>query len=116
MLVLPDLLAAWGTQQFPQVFAAIVQQLPITALPLQQGLSQSSHVTDSPRTAILLHDRATDDWLYLKAGLFYSGIIAGSCCADDPTPLCEQTEYCEILFEIDRHTAVTRVSLLPSTA
>ena len=31
--------------------------------------------------------------------------------ADDPTPMCEQTEYCELWFDIDKTTAEARVSM-----
>ena len=32
--------------------------------------------------------------LRVKAGIFYTGIIAGCSCADDPTPIDELNEYC----------------------
>lgn len=112
MIHLPNVVNAWDTPDFQAVFIASIQALEITALPLQQALAHSSHVSDSPRTVVILDSSATADLIRVKTGIFYGGMIAGSCCADDPTPLCEQTEYCELQVEIDRQTAITRVSLL----
>lgn len=48
----------------------------------------------------------------VRAGIFYTGVIAGCNCADDPSPIDEQNEYCVIQFVIDRTTAESIVSLL----
>jgi len=53
------------------------------------------------------------DYIRVKAGVFYTSIIAGCSCADDPTPIDELSEYCEVQFDINRLTANTQVSLLP---
>jgi len=45
----------------------------------------------------------------VRAGVFYRGIIAGSCCIDDPTPVEPHEEYCELEFRIDRETGETEV-------
>jgi hypothetical protein len=50
--------------------------------------------------------------LLVKAGIFYRGVIAGCSCADDPSPMDETSEYCEVLFEIDRRTGEATVSLV----
>ena len=47
-----------------------------------------------------------------KAGIFYTGIIPGCSCANDPTPETEYSEYCEVLFDINKRTAETLVTLL----
>jgi hypothetical protein len=38
------------------------------------------------------------DCIQVKAGLLYTGIIVGCSCADDPTPVDEINEYCEMQF------------------
>ena len=50
--------------------------------------------------------------ILVKAGIFYTGIIAGCSCADDPTPLDEQNEYCELELNINKETAETTIVLL----
>lgn len=105
-------LQAWGTPAFRDTLKAEIAALGPADLPLQQGLSGSSYATDTPPQAVILSASDAGDCLRVKAGLFYAGIIAGCSCADDPTPVDEQTEYCEVLLEIDKDTGITKVSLL----
>ncbi len=109
---LREALKAWGTPEFREVLKAEIARLGPADLPLQQGLSGSSYATDTPPQAVILSTTDEGDRLRVKAGLFYAGIIAGCSCADDPTPVEEQTEYCEVLLEIDKGSAETRVTLL----
>ncbi len=103
---------ARGTSGFADILRREIEQLDADLLPLQQGLSASSHVTDSPRQAMILAIADEAGIIRVKAGIFYSGIIAGCSCADDPTPVDEQNEYCEVQFEINKQTAEAAVTLL----
>lgn len=102
----------WGTPAFEGAFKQEAEQLHVDLLPLQQGLSFTSSVTDSPRR-VLIH-RVIDEGasIQIRAGIFYSGILSGCSCADDPTAVEEQNEYCEVLFEINKKTAEATVALL----
>ena len=112
MIRLPKSLNAWGTPAFKDVFSQEVAQLEAAELPLQQGLARSSHVTERPFQAMLIRASEGAGLLRVKAGIFYTGIIAGCSCADDPTPIDELNEYCVVQFDIDRTTAATTVTLL----
>lgn len=112
MLKLTGVAEAWETADFTQTFKQAVQALDADELFLQQALAHSSYVSDSKRDVVILDSAATPEQIRVKAGVFYAGIIAGSCCADDPTPICEENEYCELEFRIDRQTAVTDIRLL----
>jgi hypothetical protein len=81
---------------------------------LQQALAQSSYTDGANRSVRILDVADAGGGIRVKAGIFYTGIIAGCSCADDPTPLNEIAEYCELLFEIDKATAETTVTLLPA--
>jgi len=81
-------------------------------LPLQEGLTQGSSVSTSKFSAMIISDSEEADSLNVKAGIFYKSVIAGCNCADDPSPIDEQTEYCEVRFEINKETAETTVKLL----
>lgn len=105
-------LAAWSTPVFDLVFKQEVRNLEPAQLPLQAAISHSSHVSETRIEPVLLATAETSDAIRVKAGIFYSGVIAGSCCADDPSPLCEQTEYCELQFDINKHSAVVTIVLL----
>lgn len=104
--------AAFGTPTFEAVFKQTIMELERHRLPLQAGLSQSSYVDDSAIDVVVLSSREQGTALHVKAGIFYGGIIAGSCCADDPTPVEAQPEYCELLFTIHRQSGAARVELL----
>lgn len=106
-------LKAWQTPEFNTVLKAEVLALDHKSLPLQQGLSHSSYVSDSEISVVILNAEDTGESIRVKAGIFYGGIIAGSCCADDPTPVCEENEYCEVMLNIDKATASTGIELSP---
>lgn len=112
MVRLVNALKAWGSNEFEAVYKAEVAGLEKELLPLQAGLASSSHVSDSPIAPVLLATSETDKMISVKTGIFYSGIIAGSCCADDPTPVCEENEYCELQFDIDKNTGEATITLL----
>lgn len=106
MIHLPDSLHAWGTADFPAVLKRELAE-HADALPLQQALSGASAVADEPVTVVLLDAQADETSIHAKVGIFFAGILAGCSCADDPTPVEPQPEYCELVLEIDRVTAET---------
>jgi hypothetical protein len=114
MIRLPRTLNAWQTPAFSAVLKDEIARLPADLLPLQQGLAQSSHVSPDNKLGVMILNVADagPDCLCVKVGLVYTGIIAGCSCADDPTPIDEINEYCEVLFAIDKKTADTTVTLL----
>lgn len=112
MIRLPDALSAWGTPAFREILKREIEQLDAGLLPLQQGLTRSSHVTERPFQARIIGVDETAGSIRARAGIFYTGVIAGCSCADDPTPVDELNEYCEVLLVIDRQTAATTVGLL----
>ncbi len=112
IIILHRSVAAFGTGEFKEQFKAEVEQLPADQLPLQKGLSLSSYVSAEPFKVMVIS--VTDDasTIHVKAGIFYSGIIAGCSCSDDPSPTDVQPEYCDVRFDIDKATAETTPSLL----
>lgn len=111
MIRLPESVAAWGSPAFNATLKHELQQIDPRQLPLQQGLSRTSYATDSPHTAVVLGVDGDVHFIRAKAGIFYSGIIAGCSCADDPTPVNEENEYCEIDVVIDKTTALATITL-----
>ena len=105
-------LDSWGKPGFKSIIKKEIQDIDPGLLPLQQGLSLSSYVSGKPVDATILKVSEHDDAVIVKAGIFFTGIIAGCSCADDPTPLDEQNEYCEIEFSINKDTAQTTVTLI----
>ncbi|VAW72189.1 hypothetical protein MNBD_GAMMA12-2065 [hydrothermal vent metagenome] len=112
MIKLTRTLKAWGTGTFRSVLLDEIGSIEHKYLPLQEGLSLSSYVSDFGISVLLLKITETSSDIIAKIGIFYAGVIVGSCCADDPTPVCEQTEYCEVQFNIKKITAEATIVLL----
>lgn len=112
MIHLQKSLKAWGTPGFETILKREIEQLDAAQLPLQQALALSSQVTERPFQAMVIGVREAPGVIRVKAGIFYTGVIAGCSCADDPTPIDEQSEYCVVQFDIDRATADATVTLL----
>jgi hypothetical protein len=112
MIRLPRTLAHWNRSDLEAIFRHEVLDLERALLPLQQGLRHSSHALTDDIEVLFLGNREEEGSLRVKAGIFYRGVIAGCSCADDPTPMDEVTEYCELLFHIDPVDGTARVELL----
>lgn len=112
MIKLSHALAAWGTDAFDNSFKAEVEQLPADQLPLQQGLALSSYVSGEPFKVMVIGSSEGASSIRVKAGIFYSGIIAGCSCSDDPTPTDVQPEYCDVQFDIDKQSGAAILTLL----
>lgn len=109
-LHLPATLAAWGTPAFADVLRREIAA-QAAALPLQQAAASTSVVLDVPPEIMFIAATAATGRLDVRVGVFFSGIVAGCSCADDPTPVEAQPEYCELILSIDRATAGASVAL-----
>lgn len=103
-------LAVWGTPQFESVLKLEMAHA-VDELPLQQGLTVGSQVTAAPISVVIHNVSATEKLIRVRAGIFYASVIGGCSCADDPTPIDENTEYCEVQLEIDRESGGVTVGL-----
>ena len=112
MIKLTKSLQALAGPNFKTILKTDIQNIDPALLPLQQGLSLSSYVSDNPFSVTILNVTETPDALIIKSGVFYTGIIAGCSCADDPSPQDQQNEYCEVQFTIDKSSAETNIILL----
>ena len=112
MIRLGRALNAWGTPGFNAILVQEIEQMTIDQLPLQQGLSTGSHALDNRLRAMIISVVDEGRCIRARAGIFYAGVIAGCSCADDPTPVNEENEYCEVQLDIDKATAGTTVVLL----
>lgn len=109
---LADSLQAWGTPGFNHALKNEIKQLDASLLPLQQGLTTGSYALDNILDVIVIGTAETDGHLRAKVGIFYTSIIAGCSCADDPTPIDENNEYCVVQIDIDTATAEAALTLL----
>lgn len=112
MLQLSKSLHAFGNPDFKEMLKDEIEQIDAKLLPLQQGLSVGGYALYESFNVMIISVTEHDNSLHVKAGIFYRGVIAGCSCADDPSPTDVTTEYCEVLFEIDRGTGEASVSLV----
>ena len=113
MIRLSRALAACGTPALRDTLKQEIEALGAGDLPLQEGLSAGSYALDRDLRVMILALAEEPATIRVRAGVFFSSIIAGCSCADDPTPIDEQTEYCEVRIDIDRATGETTVALWP---
>jgi hypothetical protein len=109
-----DLVRAWDADDFVERFKAVVERMGPADLPLQGALSGGSRVGAAGVSVMVLGREADSTRYTVRAGVFFTGVEAGSCCADDPSPPSECPEYCEVLVVIDRQSGTARVSLADS--
>lgn len=102
----------WGNADFNNILKTEIEQLDAEQLPLQAGLSHSSYVSEDAFRVMIISATEISGRIHARAGIFYSGIIAGCSCADDPTPVDTQTEYCEVQLDIDSKTGETTITLI----
>ena len=112
MIRLTNTLSTWGAPDLKDVLKKEIEQLDANLLPLQQGLSAGNYILGDKFSVMILGASGDEGFIHAKAGIFYNSIIAGCACADDPTPVNELNEYCEVRLEINRKTAETTVVLL----
>ena len=112
MIRLTKSLNAWGSPDFEDILKAEIEQLGADQLPLQQGLSTSSYALDDNLNVRIISVSEEANFIRAKVGIFYSGMTPGCSCADDPTPVEEQVEYCVVQIDINKITAETTVILL----
>lgn len=112
MIRLDKALHAWGTPDFEAVLKQEIAQLDVDQLPLQQGLSTGNYVTANPVTVVINRVTGMEKVIRVQAGIFFRSVMGGCSCADDPTPISEINEYCEVRLDIDKATAATAVALV----
>ena len=112
MIRLEKALHAWQTPTFKETLKQEIMQLSHDQLPLQQGLSFGNHVAATPITVIINGVTEMEDVIRVRVGILYQSIIAGCSCADDPTPVSEINEYCEVQLDINKNSASTGITLV----
>lgn len=111
MLKLVNSLSRWGSPEFRQTFIQEISQLSLEQIPLQQAMRVGNMASKHNLEIMLNQQREDHEFIYVHTGIFFSSLISGCSCADDPTPVDYNTEYCELLFRIDKKCATTHISI-----
>lgn len=109
MLKLTKSLSSWGTAEFRQSFINEVCGLSLEQIPLQQAMRVGNFASKHNLNIMINQQLEDSGFIYVHTGVFFSSLISGCSCADDPTPVDYNTEYCELLFKIDKKCGVTHI-------
>lgn len=112
MILLSKTRDAWQSNHFKETLKHELEAVDANKLPLQQGLKLSSIVSDEPFNVMVMNYHDDRSTIQVKVAIIYSGIEAGCNCADDPTPINTQPEYCEIMLSIDKISAEVLVNYI----
>jgi hypothetical protein len=112
MIVLSESMKSWNSPGFASTLKRELGALDAGQLPLQRGLSATSYALDDKPEILFLSAAEDEACIRAKIGVFFFGIVAGCSCADDPTPVEPQSEYCEFEVRIDKATAAAMIAVV----
>lgn len=78
-----------------------LENLPAGTLPLEKGTNRGGFVDDSDISVTVINVKQDERSIQARVGVFFTEIIAGCGCGDDPMP---ENAFCEMLINIDRAT------------
>jgi hypothetical protein len=108
-LHLPAALAAWDTPGFQSELKRELESRA-AALPLQQGVAQGGVADGSNLAVSVFGVREDNAAIHAEVGVFFSEVVAGCNCGDDPMDL---HAYCVMRVSIDKASARAAVVVLP---
>ncbi len=107
---LPESVADWRKTSFTHTLKRELERLGPGGLPLQQGSSRGGPVDDRDIEVSVIRVADNADAIHARVGIFFSEIIAGCSCGDEPMA---QNAYCELRVAIDKATAEVAFEVVP---
>ena len=86
-----------------------LENLPAGTLPLEKGTSRGGFVDDSDISVTVINAKQNKNSIQAKVGVFFTEIIVGCGCGDDPIA---ENAYCEMLISIDKTTSEAEFMLI----
>ena len=86
-----------------------LENLPAGTLPLEKGTNRGGFVDDSDISVTVINVAQSENSIQAKVGVFFTEIIVGCGCGDDPMP---ENAYCEMLISIDRTTFTAKFEVI----
>lgn len=109
MVDLSNTRAAWGADNFSDVLKNEMRTIAPDLLPLYIESAQGGLMDFNDISISILSATENEKTLDLKVGLFYTELVGGCNCDDDPTPV---NSWGTLEIIIERKTAATYFSLL----
>jgi len=104
-----DTLQQSRSSLFEKALKRELENLPAGTLPLEQGTSRGGFVDDSDISVTVIHAKQNESSIQAKVGVFFTEIIVGCSCGDDPIA---ENAYCELLICIDKTTSEAEFMLI----
>jgi hypothetical protein len=104
IILAPELLDALQETQpgvFEKALKHELENQPAGTLPLEKGTNRGGFVDDSDISVSVINVKQHENSIQARVGVFFTEIIAGCGCGDDPMP---ENAYCEMLISIDTTT------------
>ena len=99
---------AWNTDAFPAVLKAEIRNMGPGFLPLQKAAS-GWNVDESGIQITVLGSSDSATEIHINIGIFFTEIIAGCSCGDEPSA---SHAYCELRISIDKTNGQARFELM----
>ncbi len=115
MLYLPRTACA-ESAELAATFTEEIAASSTADLPLQQGMAHGNVADGDALSAMVIRTEIEPGCIRIHAGLFFSSVVAGCACTNDPTPMNTNPEYCEAIFDIARDDGATTVRLIETSA
>ena len=104
-----DTVRAWQTEAFAQCLKRELMDLGKGGLPLAKGVAYGGTVDDSDLAVTVLRSRDEGPAIVAQVGVFFTEIIGGCSCGDEPAP---SPAYCELRIRIDKATAAADITVM----
>ncbi len=101
---------AFDDGSFERALKQELENLPAGTLPLEQGTSRGGIVDDRDISVTVISTQDTGNTLQARVGIFFTEIVGGCGCGDDPVP---ENTYCEMRVSIDKRSSEAEFALLP---
>lgn len=108
---LPASLAAWGSPGFADTLKDELASLPAGSLPLEAGCDQGGRVDDGSARFTVLLARADAQGVQVRLGVFFTEVVGGCSCGEDPFSV---DTYCELDLAIQAGDARLRAWVVPA--
>jgi len=105
-----DVLQQWPSGAFNAALKQRLEALPAGSLPLEHGVTRCGIVDDSHISVTVINTRQLENGVEARIGIFFTEIVAGCVCGEDPTA---ENAYLELLVTIDQITGDTQFEPIP---
>ena len=106
---LANTLRKWPHGSWKSVLKSEIESLPSGSLPLEEAVTRCGIVDDNDISVTVINTSQNSTSIKARVGVFFTEIVAGCVCGEDPTA---ENAYCELLVRIDKITAAADITLI----